>query len=44
MMVSRIDQALPGVMGNRGLYLIYFRGSGEHKSKNEGNKGTREQM
>ena len=44
-------EELPGVLGNRGIMsfisgeqgnnVIYFRGTGEHKSKNEGNTGVR---
>ena len=33
-------EALPGVMGEQGNNVIYFRGTGETKSKNEGNRGT----
>ena len=38
-------EALPGVLGNTGIMLFisgeHFRGTGEHKSKNEGNMRTK---
>ena len=34
------NQVLPGVLGNRGIMSILFRGTREHKSKNEGNRRT----
>ena len=35
------SEALPGVLGNSGIRVFYFRGTGKQRPNFEGNRGTK---